>query len=138
MSTASVDQLRKPRTRTVSVDVDGERAEFVISKLKAGQRKRIQAECVDEYGILDLEAVARLSVELCTVTPELSADDVEHIDADVLLALANLIAEHSNLHNITKLAQPDPEEGSDAVKSFPAAGGSSVVGERVDADPAGA
>lgn len=138
MTVASVDQLRKPRTRIVSVEVDGERVDFEIQKLKSGQRKRIQAECVDEYGILDLEAVARLSVELCTSNPQLTADDVEFIDADVVLALANLIAEHSNLHNITKLATPDPEEGSEAVKSFPVEGGSAGVGERVDADPVSA
>lgn len=133
MTRATVESLRKPREKTVTVDVDGVPTEFVIQKIKAGQRKRVQAECVDEFGMLDIEAAGRLSVELCVIDPQLTADDVEHIDFDVLDALAGLIAEHSNMHTIGKLATADPEEGSEAVKSFPAEGSEPGVGDGVGA-----
>ena len=131
---ATVEQLRKARTKTVTVRVDGEPMSFVISKIKGGQRKRIREECVDAYGIVDTDAVEALAVELCTVEPALTADDVAELDADVLAELAGYITDHSNLKTITQIATPDPEEGSDAVKGFPAADGEAGVGGGVDAD----
>lgn len=134
---ASIEQLRRARTKTVVVDVPDDDGvvptEFVISKIKVGQRKRLASECVDEHGMLDLEHAARLACEMCVVDPKLTADDIDEIDLDVFLDLSAEIATHSNLATLAQAATPDPEEGSDAVKSFPASDGQSVVGERVDA-----
>lgn len=119
--TASLDALRKRRTTTVVVEVDGEPHKFTIAKVKVGDRKRLQAECIDpETGLLDWEAAARYSCMACVVEPELSEEDVEQIDLDVFLKLAEHISRHSNLANLAQAATPDPEEGSDAVTGFPA------------------
>ena len=133
MARATAEQLRKPRTKAVTVDVDGVPTEFIVAKIKAGQRKRVRVECVDAYGIVDTDAVELLTTEMCTVDPVLSADDVENIDADVLAELANEIAKLSGLTDASQIATPDPEEGSDAVKSFPAADGEAGGGSGVDA-----
>jgi hypothetical protein len=116
MTRADLEALKKPRTTEVSVEVDGEKVSFVISRIKVGQRKRLNAECIDQYGAMDLEHVARLAAEMCVVEPELTPEDIEGIDLDVFLQLSNHIAAHSNL---TSLTESDPEEGSDVVKSFP-------------------
>lgn len=119
---ATIEQLRKSRHVEVEVEIDGQPATFEIAKIKVGQRRRVSTECFDEHGMPDLEKASMLAAEFCVVDPKLSADDVENIDIDVFLQLADHIAEHSGLVTIAKLVTPDPEEGSDAVKSFPAAG----------------
>ncbi|MCW2922266.1 MAG: hypothetical protein JWL76_2140 [Thermoleophilia bacterium] len=134
---ATVEQLRKLRTKVVTINVDGEPAQFEISKIKAGQRRRLQTECIDDAGMLDLEQATRLSCEMCTVEPELTADDVEEMDLDVLLELAREISEHSGLTGVQQAASPaDPEEGSAVVKSFRAEGSAPGVGVGVDSDSA--
>jgi hypothetical protein len=119
---ANIDQLTRARTKTVTVDVDGEPLAFEISKLKVGQRKRLGDECVDEDGILDLEHVARLAAEMCVVQPSLTAEVIDAIDLDVFLALADEIATHSNLRGLTQMASADAEEGAAEAKSFLAEG----------------
>lgn len=119
MARATADQLRKSRTAVVEVTVDGELVEFEIAKIKVGQRRRVSAECFDENGMPDLEKASCLAAEFCCVDPKLSADDIAEIDIDVFLQLADHIAVHSGLMTIAQIVTPDPEEGSDVVKSFP-------------------
>lgn len=133
MSRATLEQLTTPRTTEVTVNVDGEPATFLIQKIKVGQRRRINKECLDEDGYPDLEEASRLACIMCVVEPALTDEAADLIDVDVFLELSSKIAVHSNLSSMEKLATPDPEEGSDAVKGFPAAGSERVVGDGMDA-----
>jgi len=141
---ATVEDLRRPRTKTVTVDVqdvdtdEWVPTEFVIQRVKAGHRKQLQADCVDADGLFDLEHATRLACALCTIDPDLSEDDVEHMDLDVLVELGGEITKHSNHRSIREMATPDPEEGAEAVKSFRLEGPEPVGSGGVDAEPADA
>jgi hypothetical protein len=117
---ASIEQLRKARTATVTILVDGEPAEFVIRKIKVGEQKRLTVECVDEQGRVDTDKLYCLIAQMCTVAPELSDADVDEMDADIFTALSVEIAAHSGVEDARRLVVADPKEGS-ALKSFPAA-----------------
>lgn len=121
MAVATTEQLRKPRTKTVKVEIDGEPVEFVIRKAKVGDQRRLSDECVSPDGSIDTDRLYCLTAQMCVVEPALTDEDIDEIDGDVFVALSVLIANHSGVSDAVKLIVPDPEEGSGVVKSFPAA-----------------
>jgi hypothetical protein len=137
---AQLGVLTRSATREVVADVDGVPMSFVIRKLKAGDRRRLQDESIDENGILDLDHAARLACELCVVEPALSAEDIALIDVDVFLQLSQHISDLTGLTSMVQAVTPDPQEGADVVKSFPASRPERGVAVGVDeaADHAGA
>lgn len=137
---ATLEALTRSAQCEVTVDVDGIPMSFLVRKLKTDDRKRLQHECIDEAGMLDLDHAARLACQMCVIEPALSADVVGQLDIDVFLTLAQKISEHTGLSTMAQAVTPDPEEGSDVVKSFPAQGSGTGVAGGVDeaADHAGA
>jgi len=119
---ATLDQLRSAQTKDVTVSIDGDEMVFTIAKIKVGQRRKVMQDCLDEDGLPDLERASCLAAQMCVTNPALSEADVDEIDVDVFLQLANEIAMHSGLKSLHQVATPDPKEGSDVVKSFPAEG----------------
>lgn len=128
MARASIEQLRRSRTKTVEVLVDGAPVQFEIAKIKVGQQRKLAAECVSERGDIDLDRLHCMMAQMCVVDPVLSDEDIDEIDGDVFVALSVLIAEHSGVAEARNLIAADPEEGSAEVKGFPAAGSAAGVG----------
>lgn len=135
----SLDKLKASRTRTVKILVDDVEEEFVIQKIKVGQQRRLQTDCVRDDGSIDVDKLYVQTAVMCTVEPSLSEDDVDDIDGDVFVALSLEIAKHSGVSDAMNLIVSGAEvEGASAVKGFPASDGLPGVGSGVDADQGGA
>lgn len=136
---ATADSLRRPRTKVVDIPVvdpdtgDVGMQQFVIQRLKAGHRKRLQADTITD-GLLDLEHANRLAVHLCTLEPQMSEEEWDEVDIDIVATLAGKIAEHSGHQTVTQSATPDLSEGAEAASGFPDAAPGAVVDAGVDGD----
>lgn len=124
---AAVSDLTRGSVATVEVDTpDGVRL-FDIRKAKAGDRVRLNDECRDEDGILDLNAANILAVHLCVVKPAMSVEEVEHLDQVVWLQLVDHIREHTG-RTVAEIAERDSEEAAARAAGFPVAESESVDG----------
>ena len=88
--------MTQRKTKTVHVEELG--FDITISKLKAGQWKKIQEEAVDaETKEVDAIKSMAMVIPACMVDPVLTEEDVDSIDTNVLIDIATEIMAFSGL-----------------------------------------
>lgn len=99
MEATTVDKkARLTQRKTKTIRIDELDMDVTITKMKAGAWKNIQAEAMDpETGEVDGIKSMAMVIPECLVDPELTEEDVEQIDTNILIDLSMAIMEFSGL-----------------------------------------
>jgi hypothetical protein len=114
---ATADEATRPFEDDVVVETPDGPRRYRIRKSTPADRMAMQEECIDEVGILDLEAANVLAIHRMVVKPELTLEQAADIPEVVTEQLVRKLNEHSG-RTTEQIALPDPGEGADVARHF--------------------